>query len=247
MAGGHMKYRHLSRSSAHRQALLRNLVTSLFKHESIATTWHKAKEAQRLADQLVTLGKKNTEATRRRARQIFYEPDEMVPKLFGPIRERYATRPGGYTRVLRIEPLKEDQAESAILELVDGPRDLRFAMTAKTLARIPENAQFNEKTAENVKKVTQFREAGMDSLRDMVSQLRLHKDMDNRILPPPRKVYPEPKMKREMHYYEETDLYRLPNPVSKVETTGRTKTQEVQPEMPRDSHKRQQSRRTNTA
>ena len=72
MAGGHMKYRHLSRSSAHRQALLRNLVTSLFKHESIATTWHKAKEAQRLAEQLVTLGKKNTEATRRRAHQIFY-------------------------------------------------------------------------------------------------------------------------------------------------------------------------------
>jgi hypothetical protein len=72
MAGGHMKYRHLSRSSSHRQALLRNLVTSLFKHETIATTWHKAKEAQRLAEQLVTLGKKNTEATRRRATQIFF-------------------------------------------------------------------------------------------------------------------------------------------------------------------------------
>jgi hypothetical protein len=72
MPRGHMKYRHLSRSSSHRQALLRNLVTSLFKHESIATTWHKAKEAQRLAEQLVTLGKKNTEATRRRAHQIFF-------------------------------------------------------------------------------------------------------------------------------------------------------------------------------
>jgi large subunit ribosomal protein L17 len=72
MTGGHQKYRHLSRSSSHRQALLRNLVTSLFKHESIATTWHKAKEAQRLAEKLVTLGKKNTEATRRRATQIFF-------------------------------------------------------------------------------------------------------------------------------------------------------------------------------
>jgi large subunit ribosomal protein L17 len=51
------------------------------------------------------------------------EPNDMVPKLFGPIRERYADRPGGYTRILRIEPMKEDQAESAILELVDGPRD----------------------------------------------------------------------------------------------------------------------------
>ena len=73
-----MKYRHLSRSSAHRQALLRNLVTSLFKHESIATTWHKAKEAQRLAEKLVTLGKKNTEASRRRAHQIFYVCDPRL-------------------------------------------------------------------------------------------------------------------------------------------------------------------------
>lgn len=72
MAGGHAKYRHLSRDSAHRQALLRNLVTSLFEHESISTTWPKAKEAQRLAEKLITLGKKNTEASRRRAHSIFY-------------------------------------------------------------------------------------------------------------------------------------------------------------------------------
>ncbi|KAF2833410.1 ribosomal protein L17 [Ophiobolus disseminans] len=217
MAGGHMKYRHLSRSSSHRQALLRNLVTSLFKHESIATTWHKAKEAQRMAEKLVTLGKKNTEATRRRAHQIFFEPNQMVPKLFGPIRERYASRPGGYTRILRIEPLKEDQAESAILELVDGPRDLRFAMTAKTLARIPANCQLNEKTAENIKKVTRFREDGIDDLRNMVEKMRLNREkgIDERVLPPPRKVYPEEKMKREMHYYEEVDNYRVPNPVFK--------------------------------
>lgn len=72
MAGGGDRFRHLSRNSAHRQALLRNLVTSLFEHESITTTWAKAKEAQRLADKLITLGKKNTEASRRRALEIFY-------------------------------------------------------------------------------------------------------------------------------------------------------------------------------
>ena len=72
MAGGAVKYRHLSRSSAHRQALLRNLVTSLFEHETISTTWAKAKEAQRLAEKLVTLGKRNTVASRRRAHQIFF-------------------------------------------------------------------------------------------------------------------------------------------------------------------------------
>lgn len=67
-----MKYRHLSRKSSHRQALLRNMVTSLFQHESITTTWHKAKEAQRLAEKLITLGKKNTDASKRRAIEIFY-------------------------------------------------------------------------------------------------------------------------------------------------------------------------------
>lgn len=72
MAGGGGKYRHLGRKSSHRQALLRNLVTSLFENESITTTWHKAKEAQRLADKLITLGKKNSEASRRRALEIFY-------------------------------------------------------------------------------------------------------------------------------------------------------------------------------
>lgn len=72
MAGGHVKYRALGRTSSHRQALLRNLVTSLIQHESISTSWHKAKEAQRLAEKLITLGKKNTEASRRRALQIFY-------------------------------------------------------------------------------------------------------------------------------------------------------------------------------
>lgn len=75
MAGGHMKYRHLSRSSSHREALLRNLVTALFKSESISTTWHKAKEAQRLAEKVITLAKKNTEASRRRAEQILFVCD----------------------------------------------------------------------------------------------------------------------------------------------------------------------------
>lgn len=72
MAGSANKYRHLSRDSAHRQALLRNLVTSLFQHESITTTWPKAKEAQRLAERLITLGKKNTEGSRKAAIATFY-------------------------------------------------------------------------------------------------------------------------------------------------------------------------------
>lgn len=72
MAGGLVKYRHLSRHSAHRKALLRNLVQSLIEHESISTTWHKAKEAQRLAEKLITLAKKNTPASQTRAQAIFF-------------------------------------------------------------------------------------------------------------------------------------------------------------------------------
>src|SRR5436305_15068957 len=96
-----------------------------------------------------------------------------MPKLFGPLRERYQSRPGGYTRVLRIEPLKQDQAPSAILELVDGPKDMRFLMTAKTLARQrAEGVRPNNITKVNIKKVTQFREGGEDALKEMVNKLR---------------------------------------------------------------------------
>jgi len=72
MAGGHVKYRHLSRTSSHRQALLRNLVTSLIKEEAIHTTWPKAKEAQRLAEKVITLAKRNNETARRKAQGILY-------------------------------------------------------------------------------------------------------------------------------------------------------------------------------
>ena len=86
MAGGDLKYRHLNRSSAHRQALLRNLVTSLFEHESITTTWPKAKEAQRVAEKLITLGKRNTVAARNKAQGIFYVNDSQAREREPPSR-----------------------------------------------------------------------------------------------------------------------------------------------------------------
>ncbi|KAI9878758.1 MAG: hypothetical protein M1823_006916, partial [Watsoniomyces obsoletus] len=119
-----LKYRHLGRDSAHRKALLRNLVTSLIEQESITTTWQKAKEAQRQAEKLITLAKKNTDASKTRAESFLFEPHKHLGKIFGELRERYASRQGGYTRVLRTEPKKRDQAESAVLELVDGPKDM---------------------------------------------------------------------------------------------------------------------------
>jgi len=199
-----MKYRHLSRKSSHRQALLRNLVTSLFENESISTTWHKAKEAQRLAEKLVTLGKKNTEASRRRAHQIFYKPIEMVPKLFGPIRERYLDRPGGYTRVLRVEPLKEDQAASAILELVDGPNDMRFAMTARTLANVRrKNQTINDITQTNIDKVTRYRRNGEKELEELAEKMEelLNKEEHTPPKVVKRAVYPKEEVRSHSGFF----------------------------------------------
>ena len=179
MSGNTLKYRHLSRSSAHRQALLRNLVTSLISQESIQTTWHKAKEAQRLAEKLITLGKKNTIASRTRAEQILFSPVKHMNKVFGELRERYVDRPGGYTRVLRIEPINNnnDQAASAILELVDGPKDMRFAMTARSLVRERAAAAEDDSvgvrdiTARNIIKITKYRGDGEEALMKEVERL----------------------------------------------------------------------------
>ncbi|CAN8106260.1 unnamed protein product [Discula destructiva] len=178
-AGGHMKYRTLSRDSAHRQALLRNLATAVIKQESIQTTYAKAKEAQRLVDKLITLAKRNTETARRSAQAILYTPHLHMPKLFGELRERYQDRPGGYTRVLHTEPQNKhqlDQAPSAILELVDGRKDVRFAMTAAVVARDEmmhkAEAQVNPITQLNVKKVTAYRPDGERQFRELVDKIK---------------------------------------------------------------------------
>ncbi|KAL9057025.1 MAG: hypothetical protein Q9162_002573 [Coniocarpon cinnabarinum] len=171
-AGRPRQYRHLQRKSSHRQALLRNLVTSLLTHETIHTTWPKAKEAQRLAEKLITLGKRNTEASRRKALSVLFTPHDILPKLFGPLATRYATRPGGYTRVLRTEPKKEDQAPSAILELVDSPRDMRFGLTAQTIARDRALGREHQPlTLQNMHKVTAFRAGGETALEEMVAEI----------------------------------------------------------------------------
>ncbi|KAK0643133.1 ribosomal protein L17 [Cercophora newfieldiana] len=173
MAGGLTKYRHLGRNSAHRQALLRNLVTSLIKYESIHTTWHKAKEAQRMAEKLITLAKRDNETARRSAQGILFTPEALLPKLFGELKDRYALRAGGYTRVLRTEPKdKYSQAPSAILELVDGPKDMRFAMTAAAVARDRELGKpHTDVTLKNVEKVIRFRKDGQKQLEDMIAKV----------------------------------------------------------------------------
>jgi large subunit ribosomal protein L17 len=107
----------LRRHPAHRRALLRNLVTSLLDRERIITTLAKAKAARPLAEKMITLAKKNTLHTRRQALGFIFKK-EVVKKLFDELGPRFAERPGGYTRIIKLGPRNGDGAEMAILELV---------------------------------------------------------------------------------------------------------------------------------
>jgi len=111
--------RKLNRTPAHRKMLYRNLVTALFKHERIQTTVPKAKEARVVAEKLITFAKRGDLHARRMAARKVNEP-AVLQKLFEEIGPRYAERPGGYTRIMRLGPRKGDNAELAILELVDN-------------------------------------------------------------------------------------------------------------------------------
>ncbi|OCF37167.1 ribosomal protein L17 [Kwoniella heveanensis CBS 569] len=165
--------RKLGRMPAHRIALLRNLVSALLHHESIKTTLPKAKEAARMAEKIITLGKKGTNPARSKAEaylmpachqptlasssastsasssssssassdafaidpEAFVAPSSLLPKLFGTLSTRYSDRPGGYTRIHKFGRRQGDNAPHAIVTLVDGPRDLKFEMLARTVGK----------------------------------------------------------------------------------------------------------------
>ncbi|HFC54140.1 MAG TPA: 50S ribosomal protein L17 [Gammaproteobacteria bacterium] len=112
--------RHLNRTSSHRQAMFRNMASSLFRHELIRTTLPKAKELRRVAEPLITLAKSDTVANRRLAFARIRDR-EMVGKLFNELGPRYKSRPGGYLRILKCGFRAGDNAPMAFVELVDRP------------------------------------------------------------------------------------------------------------------------------
>ena len=111
-------YNRLGRKAAHRQAMLKNMATSLFMHERIRTTTAKAKEVRKLAEKLITRAKVDTVHNRRIASQSIGDKG-VLAKLFVELGPRFETRPGGYTRVLKLGQRRGDGAEMAILELVE--------------------------------------------------------------------------------------------------------------------------------
>lgn len=110
--------RHLKRDSSHRKALFRNLITELFRHERIETTEAKAKAIRADAEKLITLAKRGDLHARRQALSTLSQDKFAVHKLFEEIAPRYAERPGGYTRILKLGPRRSDATEMVYLELV---------------------------------------------------------------------------------------------------------------------------------
>ncbi len=112
-----MAYQKLGRVSSHRNAMFRNMITSLFREERIQTTGPRAKELKSIADKMVTLAKKGDLPARRQAMEYIFD-EGVVTKLFDEIAPKYADRQGGYTRVIKVGTRRGDAAEMVILELV---------------------------------------------------------------------------------------------------------------------------------
>ncbi len=108
---------YLGRNTAHRRALLRNLVTSFLEKERVRTTLAKAKAVKPVAEKMITLGKKGTLHARRQALS-YLTKESVVKKLFDDISPRFSERPGGYTRIVKLDPRAGDGAQMAMLELI---------------------------------------------------------------------------------------------------------------------------------
>ena len=111
--------RKLGRPTAHRNAMLRGMVTYLIENGSIETTLTRAKEVRSLAEKMITLGKKNTLASRRAA-LAFITKEDVVKKLFDEVAPKYDSRSGGYTQIYKLGPRRGDAAEMALIRLIDN-------------------------------------------------------------------------------------------------------------------------------
>jgi len=116
----HLSGRQLSRNSSHRHALLRSLTTALLRYETIRTTVPKAKELRRVVEPIITLGKTDSVAARRRAFARLRDA-ALVDKLFADLGPRFKARNGGYTRILKMESRPGDSAPMALMQLVEKP------------------------------------------------------------------------------------------------------------------------------
>lgn len=133
--------RQLSRNSSHRHAMLRNMATSLLRHETIRTTVPKAKELRRVVEPLITLAKADSVSKRRLAFARLRDVS-VVEKLFGELGPRFKARAGGYTRILKMEPRPGDSADMALMQLVESlPEPAAKTETTKKGAKAPRKSK----------------------------------------------------------------------------------------------------------
>jgi large subunit ribosomal protein L17 len=171
----------LNRTSSHRTAMFRNMVTSLFKHERIRTTDVKAKELRRWADNLITLAKRGDVHARRQALSIIREK-EVVYKLFAEAVERYGSVSGGYTRIVKLGRRPGDAAPISLIELIyseEGKKKKKKKKKAKVSVekkQVVEKKEAKEKKTEEKKKTTSEEEAAeekkviLDNEEDMAEE-----------------------------------------------------------------------------
>ena len=156
----HLSGRQLSRNAPHRHALLRALSVALLRHETIRTTVPKAKELRRVVEPLITLGKEDSDANRRLAFSRLRD-SEIVAKLFDTIGPRFKARPGGYTRILHMEPRPGDTAPMALMQLVErsapeaveaAPEDKKAKKAEKAKPDVAAKTKEDKKAAADAKK-----------------------------------------------------------------------------------------------
>jgi len=140
-----MAGRKLGRNSSHRRALLRNMVTSFLEHERLVTTLPKAKEIRPLAEKMITLGKRDTLHARRQVSAYLLD-DRTAKKVFDTIAPRFGDRPGGYTRIVRLDYRVGDGAERAVIELLGSGLEER-----KKAAVEPEKEKSGKDAANDAK------------------------------------------------------------------------------------------------
>jgi large subunit ribosomal protein L17 len=145
--------RKFGRTSSHRLAMYRNMVTSLLEHGRVETTDAKAKEVRRIAERMITLGKRGTLHARRRALRVI-RSREVAARVFGDLAERFRERPGGYTRVLKLRRRIGDAAPLSILELVEGGAEAAEAGGKAATRKRGEKAEKPRKGAAAAKEPT---------------------------------------------------------------------------------------------
>jgi large subunit ribosomal protein L17 len=157
----HLSGRQLSRNAPHRHALLRSLSVSLLRYETIRTTVPKAKELRRVVEPLITLGKEDSDHNRRLAFSRLRD-SEIVAKLFDTIGPRFKARPGGYTRILHMEPRPGDNAPMALMQLVErsapvaveaAPEDKKAKKADKAKPEVAAKSKEDKKAQSEAKKV----------------------------------------------------------------------------------------------